>query len=136
MSRKNQSILDLLVSCPWWVSVLLSGASFVFLKFILPSINFQNPLLNGMFKGVSGVAFFVALVLLIPAPISLFNTWRKKRLLNSQQSLETIRKMNWREFEELVGEAYRRQGYAVEENQGAGPDEGIDLVLVRKRTGD
>ncbi len=39
--------------------------------------------------------------------------------------------MNWREFEELVGEAYRRQGYAVEENQGAGPDEGIDLVLTK-----
>ena len=37
--------------------------------------------------------------------------------------------MNWREFEELVGEAYRRQGYAVEENQGAGPDEGVDLGL-------
>ena len=40
-----------------------------------------------------------------------------------------IRKMNWREFEELVGEAYRRQGYSVEENQSPGADEGVDLVL-------
>jgi hypothetical protein len=31
--------------------------------------------------------------------------WRKKRLLDLQQSLDTLREMNWREFEERVGEA-------------------------------
>jgi len=129
MTRKNESTLDLLVSCPWWVSVLASGIAFVFLKFIVPSINFENPFMNGVFKGLSGVAFPVALLLLIPAPISMLKTWQKKRLLDSQRNLETLRKKNWREFEELVGEAYRRQGYAIKENQGAGPDEGIDLVL-------
>ena len=129
MARRDESLLNLLAECPWWVSILVSSVAFLFLKFILPSINFQTAFMNGMFKGLSGLAPFLALLLLIPAPISFFNSSRKKRLLDSQRNLETLRKMNWREFEELVGEAYRRQGYAVEENQGAGPDEGIDLVL-------
>ena len=48
MTRKNESVLDLLVLCPWWVSVLASGFVFVFLKFILPSIVFQNFFMNGV----------------------------------------------------------------------------------------
>ena len=36
--------------------------------------------------------------------------------------------MHWRNFEELVAEAYRRQGYRVAEG-GYGADGGIDLEL-------
>ena len=42
MARRDESLLNLLVSCPWWVSVCVSGASLVFLKFNLPSIDFEN----------------------------------------------------------------------------------------------
>jgi restriction system protein len=68
---------------------------------------------------------------LIPAPIAALNSWRKRRLLGSQKGIDSIRALGWREFEELVGEAYRRQGYNVAENVTAGPDEGIDLVLKK-----
>jgi restriction system protein len=53
----------------------------------------------------------------------------RKNLFNSAQDIEDIRAMSWREFERLVGEAYRRQGYRVEETGGGGADGGIDLVL-------
>jgi hypothetical protein len=69
MARRDESFLNLLAKCPWWVSILVSGMAFVFLKFILPSINFHNAFINGVFKELSGVALFVALILLIPAPI-------------------------------------------------------------------
>jgi len=131
MARKGESILNLLVECPWWVSVLASGIAFVFVKFILPSIDFQNMVVNSFAKGLSSVAPFVALILLIPAPIVALNSWRKRRLLDSQKGHDSIRALGWREFEELVGEAYRRQGYTVIENTTAGPDEGIDLVLKK-----
>ena len=42
MARKDESMLNLLVECPWWVSVLVSGIAFLFLRFILPSIDFQR----------------------------------------------------------------------------------------------
>jgi restriction system protein len=39
--------------------------------------------------------------------------------------------MSWREFEMLVGEAYRLQGYRVTETGGGGADGGIDLALTK-----
>jgi restriction system protein len=131
MGRKNESILNLLVQCPWWVSVLVSGIAFVFLRYILPSVDFGSQMANAFAKGISSAAPIIALVLLIPAPVAAFNSWRKRRLLDSQKDIDSIRALGWREFEELVGEAYRRQGYAVIGNISAGPDEGIDLVLKK-----
>ncbi|MDO8886188.1 restriction endonuclease [Candidatus Oleimmundimicrobium sp.] len=139
MARKNESILDILVLLPWWVSVALSGISYLVLKYFIPSIEFQQKgsadITYILFKGFAGaapsLAPIIALVLLIPAPISAINSWRKRKLLDKQESIETVRNLKWREFEELVGEAYRRQGYVVCENSGAGPDGGIDLTLKK-----
>lgn len=38
--------------------------------------------------------------------------------------------MSWRDFELLVGEAFRLQGYRVTETGGGGPDGGIDLAMI------
>ena len=131
MARRDESLFNLLVQYPWWVSVVVSGAAYVSFKFVLPAIDFGSMMANSYAKGISGAAPFIALFLLIPAPIAAFNTWRKRRLLDSQKGLDSIKALGWREFEELVGEAYRRQGYTVAENIAAGPDEGIDLVLKK-----
>ena len=79
MGQKDESILNLLVECPWWVSVIVSAAAFVFLRFILPSIDFGSMAANAFTKGLSGAAPFVALVLLLPAPIAALNSWSKRR---------------------------------------------------------
>ena len=42
---------------------------------------------------------------------------------------DALNGMSWREFELLVGEAFRLQGYTVTELGGAGADGGVDLVL-------
>jgi restriction system protein len=39
--------------------------------------------------------------------------------------------MAWREFEMLIAESFRRQGFRVSETGGNGPDGGIDLVMWR-----
>jgi len=132
MARRDESLLNLLVERPWWVSVLASGIAFVIFRFILPSIDFRNMVLNSFAKGLSLVAPFIALVLLLPAPLSALRSWKKRKRLDSQKDLDSIRALNWREFEELVGEAYRRQGYSVSENVSGGPDEGFDLVLKKE----
>ena len=79
MARKDESILNLLVECPWWVSILVSGIAFVFLRFKLPSIDFGSMAVNSFAKGLSGGAPIVALVLLLPAPIAALNSFLKKR---------------------------------------------------------
>jgi len=131
MARKNESILNLLVGAPWWVSVVLSGVVFVILRYIFPGISGDNLVLKSVARAAPIVAPWAALVLLLPAPVSAYRSWRKRKLLDDQKDLDGIRSLSWREFEELVGEAYRRQGYSVRENSGAGPDGGIDLVLKK-----
>lgn len=79
MARRDGSMLNLLVEYPWWVSVLVSGIAFVALKFILPSIQFGSMAANSFAKGLSGAAPFIAIVLLLPAPISTLNSWRKRK---------------------------------------------------------
>ena len=131
MSRKDESILELLVEYPWWVSVMASAGAFIGLRYVLPTIDFGNPLANSFAKGPSLIAPFAALALLIPAPIAALNSRRKRRLLDRQKGVDSIRALGWREFEQLVGEAYRRRGYKVIENTTAGPDDGVDLVLKK-----
>ncbi len=129
MARRNETILDILALCPWWVSVAASCITYSFLQFFIPSITLSSPVLAGIPKLGPMFAPCVALLLLLPAPISLFNSIRKKRLLDKQKNIQSIRDLSWKQFEELVGEAYRRQGYTVLENEGAGPDGGVDLWL-------
>lgn len=49
--------------------------------------------------------------------------------LSAQKSLDDLRSLSWREFEEVIADAYRRKGFQVEERGGTG-DGGIDLVLI------
>jgi restriction system protein len=47
---------------------------------------------------------------------------------SSEAALETLR---WDQFELLIGEIFRRQGYAVELSAALGADGGVDLMLRR-----
>lgn len=129
MGRRDETILDILAVCPWWVSVAVSAFTYCVLQFFIPSITFSSPVLAGIPKLGPMFAPWVALLLLLPAPVALFNSIRKKTLLDKQKDIESIRSLSWKQFEELVGEAFRRQGYTVLENEGAGPDGGVDLWL-------
>jgi restriction system protein len=136
MARQNESILDVLIKLPWWVSVVCSVAAFVFLRYIVPLFvpagpaTSSNYALKGLLSAAVVMAPLVAFVLFIPAPIAAFRQWRERRLLDSQEGLETIRTLSWARFETLMTGAYRRQGYSVARPGGdGGPDGGVDLVL-------
>ena len=130
MSRRTDvNVLDVLMLFPWWVSVLTSAVVYIFLAFIAPSIVLENKIINMMLQAMSEIAFFIALFLLIPAPLSYLKKRKKSTRLDAQKGIDTIRTLSWSEFEELVGEAYRRRGYTVIENESAGADGGIDLRL-------
>jgi restriction system protein len=57
--------------------------------------------------------------------------WSDRRLLDTQSGAESLRDLDWREFERLLSEAFRRQGYLVEHCGGRAPDGGVDLELER-----
>ncbi len=131
MGRRNQSFIELLIDCPWWVSVIVSAASYIGLAVVLPSIEFKSLPFQAMVSGIAPMATYVALFFLIPAPISAFNSWRKRQLVDKQTGIQSIRSLSWKQFEELVAEAYRRKGYTVIENSGRGADGGVDILLQK-----
>jgi restriction system protein len=55
-----------------------------------------------------------------------------RRLLDRQTSLDSIRAITWQEFEQLVAEAYRRQGYLAEVVGTTYGDGGVAIRLRRR----
>ncbi len=128
MPRKKTTFIDLLFQAPWWVSVITAVIVYVAMGHVLPSIETNNQLIAMVLKALAVPAPFFAVCILLIAPFSFFNARRKAKQLDAQKSIETIQQLHWRNFEELVAEAYRRQGYRVTEG-GFGADGGIDLEL-------
>ena len=131
MSKRNDNLIELLSHCPWWVSAGLSASVYVLLGLIVPIIEFEGGLMKGLASAAPALALPLAIVFIVPAPIAFYNSHRKKKLLDKQSDLDSIKSLSWKEFEELIAEAYRRKGYSVVENHGVGPDGGIDLVLKK-----
>ncbi len=120
MARRRSSIADDLVLLPWWVSVALAAAAYLILPGMLP-----KPIVQG------GTVGIITMVLLALGAISALRSWKTANMLEQQTGLDSIRELPWKHFEDLLGEAFRRQGYKVEETLGGGADGGVDLVLGR-----
>ena len=78
--------------------------------------------------------YLVPLMCLIAAGISAWRRKQRRELIagvSEAESADALDGMSWREFEILVGESYRQQGYQVAELGGAGPDGGVDLLLTK-----
>ena len=129
MSRRNPSLTEVLVLLPWQVSATLGVAVYVTLRWVLPNIETHNPVFGAMFQAAAGLAWFALLFFGAMAGVSALMAAKKRAILDQQRDLESLNALSWHKFEWLVGEAYRRQGYAVEESMAAGADGGIDLVL-------
>ena len=130
MGRRNRGILYDLAFLPWWVGVTFAVGGFLFLKFYLPTHAGDSLLISSLAKMLSDKAW-ISGIFLVPAAISAFKSARKRKQLDRQKGIESIRELSWKHFEALVAEAYRRRGYRVVENTTTGADGGIDLRLER-----
>jgi restriction system protein len=118
---------EIAVTAPVVVFLVLDGAAQVALRGIWggPSIllwewsAFVVPLL------VFTAAYLVAIVALT-SQMKRLGWWR---LLDSNQSLDTIRSLSWRDFERLVAAAFAAKGWSAELVGQHGPDGGTDLLL-------
>lgn len=136
MAKRKESGMELIASMPWPVGFVLGIVAYVAIRY---GVGWQlstgnSPFAHNLSKVVSSsilapAAWFLLAVCWLGAIISFVRRRHRKHLLETQTGLDSLRKMSWREFEMLVGEAFRRQGYAVSETGLGGPDGGIDLVL-------
>jgi restriction system protein len=145
-----EDIVELASYLPWWVSLGIAAVAWFGLGAYAGSaipVTPDNPLASvssSIPRAIARVAQYVLpAAFVIGAAMSLGRSWRNRRLLRGVaehpfdasaryhgEDIDPLMTMSWSEFEHLVGEIYRRRGYAVMETpQGA--DGGIDLVARR-----
>lgn len=129
MAKRRESLADVLLVLPWWVSVVVAATVYSLLAFAAPHylVGKQNMAGIGM-VAKNSAAIFAGLFLFI-GMLSFIRALFIKRKFNDLASIEQVRQLSWRQFESIVGEAFRRRGYTVMENAVDGADGGIDLVL-------
>lgn len=147
MARKKRSglaedIMELVALMPWWAGCALALVSYVFLHGIAQ----QGAVATG--KADASVAphlwrslayfgqYLVPVLCLAGAAMSAHRRRHRENLVAGvagSAKADALEGMSWQDFEKLVGEAFRLQGYQVSEAGGSGPDGGVDLVL-RKDT--
>ncbi|MFG3451337.1 restriction endonuclease [Stutzerimonas stutzeri] len=143
--RRKQSpfedLIDLAALLPWWITLPLALIAYLWLHSIaispIPTLanpaEFNSQLPGMMLRGLAAPAqYLLPAALVIGAIASIFGRMRRKKLFNSVARNEnTLESISWREFELLVGEAFRRKGFTVQETGQGGADGGIDLVLLK-----
>lgn len=132
MVKRRESLVDALLVLPWWTSVVVAATAYALLAFAAPLYFASNQYTAGIGIVAKNNASFVAGFFLLIGLLSLFRALFIKRKFNDLSSIEHIRQLSWRQFESIVGEAFRRRGYAVMENAVDGADGGIDLVLWKE----
>lgn len=148
MARRKKSslaedLIEVVSLVPWWLGLAIGAVSYFLLHWLA-----QPPLEPVVVTSVAGLGdvvkselprvlaqlgqYVVPLLCFIGAAISAVRGKRRAALFDSiaqAGSAHAINAMSWQEFEQLIGEWFRRQGYAITEVGGAGPDGGVDLVL-------
>jgi len=151
MARRKKSsgledMLDLLALLPWWICVALAGASYVFLHRLAvvpptadlagrPADMMAAVVQKGLIFGLASIGqYLLPLMCLVAAAMSAWRRKQRQALVKGvvqAQDVAVLGDISWREFELLVGEAYRLQGFRIIELGGNGPDGGVDLVLLK-----
>lgn len=142
MAKKSSLFDDLFFiasKLPWWLSLTIAVVS----GFGLHSLangpvafsgdprQFQSVVLGSMARTFANIGqYLLPIIFGCGTLASLVRRARPRNLLKSVTTPggNTLLSISWHDFELLVGEALRRRGYKVQDNDGSGPDGGIDLV--------
>jgi restriction system protein len=126
-------LFDTLMITPVWVGPLLAVIVFVVLFFFAP-ILFRTPSegvdMGALFRPMMRLfAVFAFILVIVTWGVAELHKVKRRRLFDRQNGLESIRRLSWQAFEELVAEAYRRRGYVAQVVGNTTGDGGVDVEL-------
>lgn len=135
-------LVDLVAMLPWWAGVGLAVLAYVSLSSfaVIPAVPSTGvrPGEHAVVVLQGGAAsigrYLVPFICLLGAGMSAWRRAKRRSLVKDvtrNDAVGAVARMSWREFEMLVGEAFRLDGYRVVETGGAGADGGVDLELHR-----
>ena len=149
MAKKKTGLLedlfDIATTFPWWVGCVLAVVAYGVLHryaaaeaatSVVPG-QVGQLVISTFTQTLASVGQYVIPIPLLAGAAASFLGRRKRAGLVSvvagDKSGDALRNMSWRDFELLVGAAFRLRGYTVTETGGSGADGGIDLKLVKDK---
>ncbi|MDV2858276.1 restriction endonuclease [Oceanimonas sp. CAM02] len=152
--RRRQSpiedMIDIAAMLPWWLSLLLALISYLILDHfsdqpftveMSPGSGVPTNLTELMLRPfLIAMQFFIPVAFTLGAGLSAIKALKGRRLAHryvatsAKPSISPLpaspaNDMSWKEFELLVGQAFRQQGYRVIDGGENGPDGGVDVQL-------
>ncbi|MCC6683416.1 MAG: restriction endonuclease [Phycisphaeraceae bacterium] len=136
--RQNDSLSELasqlFIVTPIWVGPVVALFTWMVFYWIAPALMPQlfgnidmTQFWHQIFRGLAWIAGAVVLLAWFGAEMT---KYRRRKMLDGQTGLSSIRDLTWRQFEHLVCEAYRRRGYLAEVVGTQGNDGGVDVILT------
>lgn len=138
-----EDLMNIVAKLPWWAGVALALVSYLLLHRVASQqvVAATQPGQMGamvtqtLWKTLASVGqYIVPLICLAGAGMSAWHRKARQHLVTDvaqSKATDALDGMSWREFEMLVGEGFRLQGYQVVETGGGGADGGVDLVLSK-----
>lgn len=151
-SRRNEpsffdELFQFLQVVPFWVGPILAAVVFAGMRWVIPAIltflladnevaSFSLLLFSRLSEGAAPLLAGAVIVVWVVAEVKKLidgPRFHSKAWSENVQHPDPLdsdwQDLNWHEFECLLAEAFRRQGFMVHESGGARPDGGIDLRL-------
>ena len=146
MARRNKTspaedVIEIVSRLPWWAGVALAAVFYLVLHRVASQqvVTAVQPgqigdmVTQTLWKTLAGFGqYILPFVCLAGAAVSAWRRRERQGLVASvveSKAADALDGMSWQQFEKLVGEAFRLQGYSVTEIGGGGTDGGVDLVL-------
>ncbi|MDR7192007.1 restriction endonuclease [Luteimonas terrae] len=134
MGRARRSTLEDLAASPWPVGIVVGLAGYAGIRHGIPALFARQDgpfaqALAAQADALAPLAWAVLALCTVASLVSFVRGRKRRRLLDTRTGLDSLATIGWRNFECLVGEAFRRRGYRVEETGLGGADGGIDLIL-------
>jgi restriction system protein len=138
-----EGLMDVVALLPWWAGVALALASYFVLHQVAaqPAAVAVQPgqigalVTQSIWRGLATAGqYALPMILLAGAGLSAWRQRERSQLVEkvtAGKTADALDGMTWQQFESLVGEAFRLQGYRVVETGGGGADGGVDLVLSK-----
>lgn len=139
MGRRSKSslledLIDIVSLQPWWVGVCVAIFGYLVLNGLAPLLRGDEIFSTVLTLFTTPGKYLVVFVGLSGAALSIFRRQRRADLVSrvvSAKCNQPLQGFSWREFEMLVGEAFRLKGFEVQELGGSGPDGGVDLSMTK-----
>lgn len=133
-----EEVFVILRAVPVWVGPILALLVYAVCRWAFPGLltllasgedapsDMGRSVLSGLSITLAPFITVIVVGIWVAAVISKFTDRRRFERVSGADSLD---RLDWRTFETLLAEAFRRQGFVVEHSGKAGPDGGIDLRL-------